>query len=138
MNESTFVGNFFCHLDVFLSHCFSHLSAFLSSFRNNWMHSEIIDHYFNVFFIDRKPYNHMHAAEKRKLEKRFLGAQTGITVFQTAWIRNCLKTSAQYSNTRRNAKSHIWIREVCLRRDLNSTAQVEINCHRMSSNMLHP
>ena len=86
VNESTFVGNFFCHLDVFLSHCFSHLSAFLSSFRNNWMHSEIIDHYFNVFFIDRKPYNHMHAAEKRKLEKRFLGAQTGITVFQTAWI----------------------------------------------------
>ena len=37
-----------------LSHCFSLLFAFLTSktFRNNYMHCEIIDRYFNVFFIE--------------------------------------------------------------------------------------
>ena len=53
MNESTFVDSFFFHFDLFLSHCFSLLSAFLSSkpFRNNYMHCEIIDHNFNIFFV---------------------------------------------------------------------------------------
>ena len=47
------VGNFFFCFDTFLSHCFSPLSAFLSSkpFQNNKMHWEIIDCYFNVFFV---------------------------------------------------------------------------------------
>ena len=37
-----------------LSHCFSLLSAFLYSkpFRNNKTHCEIIDPYFNVFFVE--------------------------------------------------------------------------------------
>ena len=37
-----------------LSHCFSLLSAFLYSkpFRNNKMHCEIIDRYFNIFFVE--------------------------------------------------------------------------------------
>ena len=39
---------------ISLSHCFSLLSAFLYSkpFRNNKMHCEIIDRYFNVFFVE--------------------------------------------------------------------------------------
>ena len=37
-----------------LSHCFSLLSTFLYSkpFRNNQMHCEIVDHYFNLFFAE--------------------------------------------------------------------------------------
>ena len=55
------------------------LSAFLYSkpFWNNWMHCEIIDRYFNVFFV------------KIQLKKENLDAQTGIPVSQTAWVCHC-------------------------------------------------
>ena len=67
-------------LFVFLCHCFSFMSACLSSksFRNNQMHCEIIDRYFNVFLLKNK--------WKKKIWNDFfghqsLGAQTGIPDF---------------------------------------------------------
>lgn len=68
MNENTFVA-FFFRLSIFWFHFFF-LSAFLSSmpFQNNQMHCAIINHYFNIFFIEAQP-------KKRKREKCFLGAR---------------------------------------------------------------
>ena len=54
INENTFVDTSFFRFDLFLCHCLSLLSATLSSntFQNNQMHCEIIDCYFNVFFVE--------------------------------------------------------------------------------------
>ena len=53
MNENTFVDTFFFRLSIFWFHFFF-LSAFLSSmpFQSNQMDCEIINHYFNIFFIE--------------------------------------------------------------------------------------
>ena len=89
MKENTFVDILFFHFDLFLTHCFYLLSAFLISkpFQNNYIHFEIIDHCFNVFFRWNK-------TEKEKTWKVFfgwqnLGAQTGIPVSKTAWTHHC-------------------------------------------------
>ena len=54
MNKNTFVDSFFFHFDLFLPLCFCLLSAFSFSklFWNNEVHCEIIDLYFNIFFIE--------------------------------------------------------------------------------------
>ena len=54
---------------LFLSHCFSLLSALLSSkpFRNNYMHCEIFDRYFNNFLVEIQL--------KKKTWKLFFGAR---------------------------------------------------------------
>ena len=61
--------NFFFRFKLFLSCCFSLLSAFLSSmlFPDNSVYCEIIDCYFNVFFVEMQL--------KKKLKKRFMGAK---------------------------------------------------------------
>ena len=71
-----------------LSHCFSRLSAFLYSmpFRNDKMYCKIIGCYSTYL---------LKCNWKRKTWKVFfgcqiLGAQTGIPVSQTAWIRHCV------------------------------------------------
>ena len=48
------VDSFFFRFYLLLSYCFFLLSAFLSSksFRYNQIHCEIIDRYFNVFFVE--------------------------------------------------------------------------------------
>ena len=50
MNKNTLIDTFFFCFNLFVSYIFSLLSAFLSSkpFRNNYMHREIIDSYFNT------------------------------------------------------------------------------------------
>ena len=54
MNENTLLLTVPSFALTSLSHCFSLLSAFLCSkpFRNKYMHCEIIDRHFNVFFIE--------------------------------------------------------------------------------------
>ena len=67
MNENTFVDSLCFHFYLFFSHCFSILIVLYSKqFRNNYMHCEIIDPYFNIFFIEIQ-------LKKENLKKVFFG-----------------------------------------------------------------
>ena len=56
INENVFADNFFFHFKVFCLNCFLFCLYFLpcKSFRNYYMHCEIIDCYFNIFLVEIK------------------------------------------------------------------------------------
>ena len=85
INENAFVDSFFFRFYFKLSHCLSLLSAFLSTFLSV-CHFEIIRCILKSLIATSTYF----CWNTRKLEKSFLGAQTGISISQTAWIRHCI------------------------------------------------
>ena len=67
-----------------LSHCFSLLSAFLYSkpFQNNWMLCEIIDRYFNIFFVEiqlkKENLKHVFLAREFRYPTWYSGLPNGL------------------------------------------------------------
>ena len=83
MNENTFINNFFIHFDIFLSHFISFLHFCPLS-------------YFKIIKCIVKSLTATLVEIQLKKEnskiafgRQSLGAQTGIPVSQTAWIRHC-------------------------------------------------
>ena len=72
VNENNFVDSFFFPFYLLLFPWFFFLCVFLSSkpFQNNQMHCQIIDHYFNMFFVEMQV--------KKKLNKCFLGTRVWV------------------------------------------------------------
>ena len=88
--------SFFFLLLPFLSHCFSLLSVFLSSkpFRNNLMYCEIIDCYFNIFFVEIQL---RIKTWKVFFESQSVGTQTGLN---TSLIHFSMIITGTFSSTK--------------------------------------
>ena len=80
MNENTFINNFFIHFDNFLSHFISFLHFCPVSYFQSIVKSLTA----TFIEIQLKKEN-----SKIAFGRQSLGAQTGIPVSQTAWIRHC-------------------------------------------------
>ena len=110
MNENTFVGNFFFHLNIFLSHFFLFFLHFC--FLSHFEIFRCIVKLLIVTFVEIQ-------LNKENLKSVFgiqsLGTHTDILVSQMLWIHHWLYTPFYQNQSKKHYSNHI--RQFCISND---------------------